>query len=116
MLFRQWCFQQWEWFAGPDRKSTFARRTSGTCNISKGEVLVLQKWKKGRGEKEIWIEERLSAQLEEAWSKGQAMLKLRDGEFHWEYDLVEMTQTWFEPDGPRHSKPIYRKVDTKIMQ
>ena len=48
--------------------------------------------------------------------QGQAMLKLRDGEFHGEYDLVEMTQTWFEPDGPRHSKPIYRKVDTKIMQ
>ena len=72
--------------------------------------------KKGRGEREIYIEPDLSEQLEKNWREGKAFLKVHDGQFEWEYNLLEMTQSWFEPQGTRHSKPVYRKVDTGIVQ
>ena len=71
---------------------------------------------KGRGEREIYIEKSLADELEKAWKDGRAIVRLNDGQFNWEYNLLEMTQSWFEPQGTRHSKPVYRKVNTGIVQ
>ena len=45
MLFRQWSYEQQECFAISCRENIVAGRTSSTCSISEGNVLVLQKWK-----------------------------------------------------------------------
>jgi hypothetical protein len=44
------------------------------------------------------------------------MLRLKEGEYDWEYNLHEMTQCWVGPGGDRHCKPVYRKEKKEIVQ
>jgi hypothetical protein len=72
--------------------------------------------KKGNGEREVWLEESLSKQLEHAWKNGETDVKVPAKDHYWDYDLVNMMQTWHDLGGASQSKPIYRKVVTGIMQ
>jgi hypothetical protein len=72
--------------------------------------------KKGNGEREVWIEKSLSDQLEQAWKSGAPAFQFREKDVVWDYDLVNMMQTWRDLGGGSQSKPIYRKVVTGTMQ
>jgi hypothetical protein len=72
--------------------------------------------KKGNGDREIWIEESLFKQLEDAWKNGETDVKVPGKDYYWVYDLVNMMQTWHDNEGRSQSKPVYRKVGTGIMQ
>jgi hypothetical protein len=72
--------------------------------------------KKGNGDREIWLEESLFKQLEDAWKNGETDVKVPGKDYYWVYDLVNMMQTWHDNEGRSQSKPVYRKVGTGIMQ
>ena len=88
-----------------------ARATSPSAT-----VWFYKSGKKGNGEREVWIEKSLSDQLEQAWKSGAPAFQFREKDVVWDYDLVNMMQTWRDLGGGSQSKPIYRKVVTGTMQ
>ena len=72
--------------------------------------------KKGNGDREIRIEDDWSTKLEDGWKSGKTNLKFQEDKCHWDYDFVNMIQTWYEPGQESQSKPVYRKVGTGSMQ